>query len=132
MTVATEEGNTLLVEKKGRGNYRLVLDAPNKGDGVTCKSAMMVRSILGMQIKTTGERARGDSQVGSVVSYTQSVSNLGNQSVAAYSPYLCAIGLDAYPGKAVFTFGTLYKMQGRTATVSPEAAIAIGDFLVAR
>jgi len=132
MTVPTAEGNTLTVEKKGRGNYKLTLDAPNKGDGVTCKSVMMVRSILGMQIKTTGERAKADNQVGSVIDYSQSVNNLGSQSVAAYSPYLCALGLDAYPGAATLTFGTLYKLQGRTATLTPDDAIAVGSFLVAR
>jgi hypothetical protein len=132
-TAHTVEGDVLVVEKKGRGDYKVLIESAQKGDDITCTyfmtspSAGLFRTPLAMQIKTAGERAKvGNAQLGNVLPYNTASLTGSTQ----FMPGICTLGLDAMPNAVVLTMGTMSKLNGRSATIAPDDAIRIGSWLM--
>lgn len=132
LTVTTQEGDTLLVEKKGRASFKLELSAADKADGIKCsKFYDQMRTPFGLSLSAAGAQAQGSAQMGSIIPYATSIAAMHRDpnNVMIMAMGVCAVGLDVLPGSVVLTLGSIAKAQGRTATLSAEDAALVGDFL---
>lgn len=131
-SITAAEGYNLVVMKKGRGAYKVRIDAES-GDGIKCGQIFnMLRTPLALNFSAAGTRAEGDSQMGSIVSYQEGLQAMAGVQGASLAPGLCALGLDALAGSVVVTLGSTLKMNGRTATITAAQAKEIGAWLSER
>jgi hypothetical protein len=135
VTGKTAEGDTLIIGKKGRAEYSMRIEAATKADSINCIGFhRLLRAPLALDLRTAGERAAASTQVGSVLSYSDSLAHLtSDKDVAAMSAFgapICALGIDAFPGVVTLTLGTAYKPQGRTATITGVQATKLAGWLL--
>lgn len=132
MTIQTQEGDTLLVEKKGRARYKFHLESGGKGDSIKCPQFFNVmRTALSLNLTAAGNRASGDAQMGSVLSYQDALSEMYShpQLTTLIVTGTCVLGIDAFSGNVVLTMGNYQKNQGRTATLTADQTKRLGAFL---
>lgn len=147
MSILTQEGDTLTVEKKGRGRYRINISSYLKSESIKCSSiyqpirssahisgnsvSFIRRNVLGHLIKNAGLKS-GSNSFEEVVSYQETLNAISTIPYTSMLSRGCALGLVSQNDDISFTLGGIFKMNGRVATVSSEEAIRIGEFLIGK
>jgi hypothetical protein len=132
----TAEGDTLIAGKKGRMYYSMRIESAEKADAINCIGfyGFSSRTALALAVKTAGTRAKGSTQVGEVSSYSDSLTRMRlDKNVAAMAGFgmpICALGIDSFPETVVFTLGSMYKSQGRTATLDGTQTELLGAWFL--
>lgn len=130
-TFETQDGYTVEVERKGRSITKLDLITGDKAEDITCSAfwdntTALGPTPLGLYLATAGSRARTDSQQGAVLPYEIAEALTETWMMG---PRMCAIGITALQGQVVVTVGNMAKMSGRSFTLTPDTAEAIGVFV---
>ena len=130
-TFQTREGSTVQIKRKGRAFTSLDLTTGDKAEDISCSSfwdsTHYLRPVeLSPLFKTAGTRAKDNEQQGDVLPFVIS------DAITDYwhvSPKMCALGITAHEGQVTVTVANLFKMNGRTFSLDPDTAEAVGAFI---
>lgn len=129
----TEEGYSLVVERKGRSLTSFSLSTGLKSEDITCTAfsdngpGYLRPAQLSMKFSTAANRSKNTSQYGDVMAFDIS-DGLIQQWIMM--PRMCAIGISAQENLVYVTVGNQFKMNGRSFSLSPETAEKLSNMIL--